>query len=173
MAFSYYSSSIVTTHELEAEEVAGNLSTSVKNPYLKASEWGWQMDATGYRYFLNVMNDRYDVPLFDVENGLGAVDTPVEEGGELRVHDNYRINYLRDHIKNLRSAIEEDGIDIFGYTTWGPIDLVAFTTGQIKKRYGFIYVDRDDDGKGDFGRYRKDSFFWYQRVCQSNGENLS
>ena len=172
MAFSYYSSSIVTTHELEADEVAGNLSTSVKNPYLKASEWGWQMDSTGYRYFLNVMNDRYDVPLFDVENGLGAIDTPVEEDGELRVHDDYRINYLRDHIKNLHSAIEEDGIDIFGYTTWGPIDLVAFTTGQIKKRYGFIYVDRDDEGKGDFGRYRKDSFFWYRKVCQSNGKDL-
>ena len=172
MAFSYYSSAITTTHELKAEEVAGNLSTSVKNPYVKASEWGWQMDPTGFRYFLNVMNDRYDVPLFDVENGLGAIDEPVTEDGDLRIHDSYRIDYLRDHIVNLKAAIEEDGIDIFGYTTWGPIDLVAFTTGQIKKRYGFIYVDRHDDGTGDFKRYRKDSFFWYQRVIATNGEDL-
>ena len=172
LAFSYYSSAVVTTHEIDDDQVGGNLSTSVKNPYLKASEWGWQMDPTGYRYFLNVINDRYDVPLFDVENGLGAIDTPVVEDGELRVHDDYRIDYLSDHIKNLRCAIEEDGIDIFGYTTWGPIDLVAFTTGQIKKRYGFIYVDRDDEGNGDFSRYRKDSFYWYQKVCRSNGEDL-
>ncbi len=172
LAFSYYSSAIVTTHEVEGDEVSGNLSTSVKNPYLKASDWGWQMDATGYRYFLNVMNDRYDVPLFDVENGLGAIDEPVEEDGELRIHDDYRIEYLRNHIKNLKAAIEEDGVDIFGYTTWGPIDLTAFTTGQLKKRYGFIYVDRHDDGTGDFSRHRKDSFFWYQKVCKSNGDVL-
>ncbi|WP_085830138.1 glycoside hydrolase family 1 protein [Collinsella vaginalis] len=172
MAFSYYSSAVVTTHELTDDEVAGNLSTSVKNPYVKASAWGWQMDPTGFRYFLNVMNDRYDVPLFDVENGLGAVDEPVIEDGELRIHDTYRIDYLRDHIANLKAAIEEDGINIFGYTTWGPIDLVAFTTGQIKKRYGFIYVDRHDDGTGDFARHRKDSFFWYQRVIATNGETL-
>ncbi len=172
LAFSYYSSAIVTTHDVSGDEVTGNLSTSVKNPYLKASEWGWQMDATGYRYFLNVMNDRYDVPLFDVENGLGAIDEPVEEDGELRIHDDYRIDYLRNHIKNLKAAIEEDGVDIFGYTTWGPIDLTAFTTGQLKKRYGFIYVDRHDDGTGDFSRHRKDSFFWYQKVCKSNGDVL-
>ena len=172
LAFSYYSSAVETTHELGEDEVAGNLSTSFKNPYLKASEWGWQMDPTGYRYFLNVLNDRYDVPLFDVENGLGAIDTPIEEDGTLRVHDDYRIEYLRGHIKNLKAAIEEDGVDIFGYTTWGPIDLVAFTTGQLKKRYGFIYVDRHDDGTGDFARYRKDSFYWYQKVCQSNGALL-
>lgn len=172
MAFSYYSSAVVTTRELTDDEVAGNLSTSVKNPYVKASAWGWQMDPTGFRYFLNVMNDRYDVPLFDVENGLGAVDEPVIEDGELRIHDTYRIDYLRDHIANLKAAIEEDGINIFGYTTWGPIDLVAFTTGQIKKRYGFIYVDRHDDGAGDFARHRKDSFFWYQRVIATNGETL-
>ena len=172
LAFSYYSSSVVTTHELDAEEVAGNLSTGVKNPYVKASEWGWQMDPTGYRYFLNVLNDRYDVPLFDVENGLGAIDTLVVEDGQERVHDSYRIDYLRDHIANLKAAIDEDGVDIFGYTTWGPIDLVAFTTGQMKKRYGFIYVDRNDDGTGDLHRVRKDSFFWYQRVLATNGEDL-
>ena len=154
------------------DEVAGNLSTSFKNPYLNASEWGWQMDPTGYRYFLNVLNDRYGIPLLDVENGLGAIDTPVREDGTIRIHDDYRIDYLRSHIKNLKLAVEEDGVDIFGYTTWGPIDLVAFTTGQLKKRYGFIYVDRHDDGTGDFSRYRKDSFWWYQKVCKTNGEDL-
>lgn len=173
LGFSYYNSAVIATHELDAEEVAGNLSASVRNPYLTASEWGWQMDPTGYRYFLNFMNDRYQVPLFDVENGLGAVDEPVMEGGELRIHDQYRIDYLRDHIENLRAAIEEDGVNIFGYTTWGPIDLVAFTTGQLKKRYGFIYVDRHDDGTGDFSRHRKDSFYWYQKVIASNGEDLA
>lgn len=174
LAFSYYSSGIITTHEVTGDEVAGNLSTSVKNPYLKASAWGWQMDPTGYRYFLNQMNDRYaGTPLFDVENGLGAVDELVEEDGKKQVHDAYRIDYLRGHIENLRAAIEEDGVNIFGYTTWGPIDLVAFTTGQMAKRYGFIYVDRNDDGTGDFSRIKKDSFYWYQKVIGSNGSDLS
>ena len=172
LAFSYYSSGIVTTHEISGEEAGGNLSTSVKNPYLKASEWGWQMDALGYRNWLNILNDRYDVPLFDVENGLGALDELVVEDGVERVHDPYRIDYLRDHIKNLRAAIDEDGVDIFGYTTWGPIDLVAFTTGQMKKRYGFIYVDRNDDGTGDLHRVRKDSFWWYAKAIASDGRDL-
>ena len=173
LAFSYYSSGVVTTHETSDEEqLGGNLMSSVRNPYVKASEWGWQMDPTGYRYFLNVLNDRYDVPLFDVENGLGALDTLVVEDGVERVHDPYRIDYLRDHIKNLRAAIDEDGVDIFGYTTWGPIDLVAFTTGQMKKRYGFIYVDRNDDGTGDLHRVRKDSFWWYAKAIASDGRDL-
>ena len=171
LAFSYYSSSVVTTHEVEAN-LAGNLIASVKNPYIEASEWGWQIDPKGYRYFVNVLNDRYDVPLFDVENGLGAIDELVVEDGQERVHDPYRIDYLRRHIQNLRAAVMEDGVRLFGYTTWGPIDLVAFTTGQMKKRYGFIYVDRNDDGAGDLHRVRKDSFFWYQRVLATNGEDL-
>ena len=173
LAFSYYSSGIVTTHEITGEEAGGNLSTSVKNPYLKASEWGWQMDALGYRNWLNVLNDRYDVPLFDVENGLGALNELVVEDGVERVHDPYRIDYLRDHIASLRAAIDEDGVDIFGYTTWGSIDLVAFTTGQMKKRYGFIYVDRNDDGTGDLHRVRKDSFWWYAKAIASDGRDLS
>ena len=171
LAFSYYSSSVVTTHDVEAN-LSGNLVSSVKNPYIEASDWGWQIDPKGYRYFVNVLNDRYDVPLFDVENGLGAIDELVTEDGEERVHDPYRIDYLRRHIQNLKAAVEEDGVRLFGYTTWGPIDLVAFTTGQMKKRYGFIYVDRNDDGTGDLHRVRKDSFFWYQRVLASNGEDL-
>ena len=150
----------------------GNVFTGVENPYLKKSEWGWQVDPVGYRYFLNMLNDLYHVPLFDVENGLGAKDELVVEDGVERVHDPYRIAYLRDHIANLKAAIEEDGVDIFGYTTWGPIDLCAASTGQVSKRYGFIYVDMDDEGKGDLHRVRKDSFDWYKKVIASNGEDL-
>ena len=125
LAFSYYSSSAFTTHEGEGVAVQGDVFTGVENPYLKKSEWGWQVDPVGYRYFLNMLNDLYHVPLFDVENGLGAKDELVVEDGVERVHDPYRIAYLRDHIANLKAAIEEDGVDIFGYTTWGPIDLCA------------------------------------------------
>ena len=171
LAFSYYSSSVVTTHEVEGS-VAGNLSTGVPNPYLETSEWGWQMDPVGFRYWLNLINDRYQVPLFDVENGLGARDEVVVEDGVERVHDSYRIDYLREHVRNMRSAVVEDGVRLFGYTTWGPIDLVAFTTGQMSKRYGFIHVDMDDQGRGDLHRTRKDSFWWYQRCIRSNGADL-
>lgn len=173
LAFSYYSSATVTTHVGEGDMVRGNLMGGPKNPCLKASEWGWQMDPTGFRYFLNVLNDRYQVPLFDVENGLGAKDELVVEDGQERVHDPYRIDYLREHIRNMRAAVLEDGVDLRGYTTWGPIDLVAFSTGQMSKRYGFIYVDRNDDGSGDLHRVRKDSFFWYQKVIGSNGADLA
>lgn len=173
LAFSYYSSSTVTTHTDGVELTQGNLFWGPKNPYVKASEWGWQMDPTGYRYFMNVLAGRYpNVPLFDVENGLGAKDELVVEDGVERVHDPYRIDYLRDHITQLRRAVDEDGVPLFGYTTWGPIDLVAFTTGQMSKRYGFIYVDRNDDGTGDLHRVRKDSFFWYQRAIASDGRVL-
>lgn len=171
LAFSYYMSMTITTH-LDGEDVAGNVFGGAKNPYLEMSEWGWQIDPIGYRYWLNFLNDRYRVPLFDVENGLGAKDEPVMEDGVERVHDDYRIDYLRRHIEQLRLAVEEDGINIFGYTTWGPLDLVAFSTGQISKRYGFIYVDMDDEGNGDCHRVRKDSFYWYQKVCRSNGADL-
>lgn len=168
LAFSYYSSTVTTTHRDELERTAGNLSGGVKNPYLKASDWGWQMDAVGFRYFLHVLNDRYQVPLFDVENGLGAYDTVESDGS---VHDDYRIAYLRDHIRNMKQAVEE-GVNLFGYTTWGPIDLVSFSTGQMDKRYGFIYVDRNDKGEGDLHRSKKDSFYWYKKVIASNGEDL-
>ena len=124
-------------------------------------------------FLLNFLSDRYRVPLFDVENGLGAKDELVVEDGVERVHDGYRIDYLRAHIENLKAAVEEDGVPIFGYTTWGPIDLVAASTGQMSKRYGFIYVDMDDEGNGDLHRVRKDSFYWYQKVCQSNGTDLA
>ena len=169
LAYSYYMSSIVTTHEDEVKkiEVAGAAS-NLANPYLKASDWGWQIDPTGYEYFLHVLNDRYQVPLFDVENGLGAFDKVEKDG---LIHDDYRIDYLRSHIKSLMKAREE-GVNIFGYTTWAPIDLVSFTTGQMDKRYGFIYVDMDDEGHGDLHRIRKDSFYWYKKVIESDGKKL-
>ena len=170
LAYSYYMSNVVTTHKDEGEALGGaGTSANLKNPYLTASDWGWQIDPTGYEYFLHVLNDRYQVPIFDVENGLGAYDKVEEDGS---IHDTYRIDYHRSHIKSLMKAREE-GVNIFGYTSWAPIDLVSFTTGQMDKRYGFIYVDMDDEGNGTFNRYKKDSFYWYKKVIESNGEDLS
>ena len=155
LAYSYYMSNVVTTHQNEGESLDGaGTSENLKNPYLKASDWGWQIDPIGYEYFLHFLNDRYQVPLFDVENGLGAFDKVEEDG---TIHDDYRIDYLRSHIQSLMKAREE-GVNIFGYTTWAPIDLVSFTTGQMDKRYGFIYVDMNDQGEGDLHRVRKIRF---------------
>ena len=166
--FSYYMSNCVTVDE-NAEKTNGNLATGAKNPYLKASDWGWQIDPDGLRYTLNILHDRYPhTPLMVVENGFGAFDKVEEDGS---VHDTYRIDYFRDHIKAMDEAIE-DGVPLIGYTTWGPIDLVSAGTGQYAKRYGFIYVNRHDDGTGDFSRSKKDSFFWYKKVCESNGADL-
>ena len=147
----------------------GNAFASVKNPYLKASEWGWQIDPLGLRTTLNTLYDRYQKPLFIVENGLGAVDTPDENG---YVEDDYRIDYLREHIKAMKDAIELDGVDLLGYTSWGCIDLVSASTGEMKKRYGFIYVDKDYEGIGTLKRTPKKSFYWYKKVIESNGEEL-
>ena len=169
LAYSYYMSNVITTHQNQGDALTtAGLQGQVKNPYLEASEWGWQIDPTGYEYFLHVLNDRYQVPLFDVENGLGAYDKVEEDGS---IHDDYRINYLRSHIQSLMKAREE-GVNIFGYTTWGPIDLVSFTTGQMDKRYGFIYVDKDNEGNGTLERSKKKSFEWYKKVIASNGEDL-
>ncbi len=168
LAFSYYMSGVITTHEVDVDlSHAGGIG-ALKNPYLKTSDWGWQIDPVGYEYFLHFLNDRYQIPLFDVENGLGAFDKVEADGS---IHDDYRINYLRSHIQSLMKAREE-GVNIFGYTTWGPIDLVSFTTGQMDKRYGFIYVDMDDEGKGDLHRSKKDSFFWYKKAIESDGQDL-
>ena len=143
---------------------------NAKNPYLKASDWGWQIDPDGLRYTLNLIHDRYPkMPLMVVENGFGAFDKVEEDGS---IHDPYRIAYFREHIRAMGEAIE-DGVPLVGYTTWGPIDLVSAGTGQYAKRYGFIYVDRHDDGTGDFSRSRKDSFFWYKKVIGSDGEDLA
>ena len=146
----------------------GNVVKSVKNPYLKTSDWGWQIDPLGLRITLNALYDRYQKPLFIVENGLGAKDKIEEDG---TIQDDYRIDYLREHIKAMKDAIE-DGVDLMGYTTWGCIDLVAASTGEMSKRYGFIYVDKDDQGNGTLERRKKKSFDWYKKVIESNGEVL-
>lgn len=166
--FSYYQSGCVTVDN-SVEVTQANMTKNAKNPYLKASDWGWQIDPDGLRYTLNLLHDRYpDIPLMVVENGFGAFDTVEEDGS---IHDTYRIDYFRQHIQAMEEAIS-DGVPLIGYTTWGPIDLVSAGTGQYAKRYGFIYVNRHDDGSGDFSRSRKDSFFWYQKCISSNGEDL-
>ena len=164
---SYYMSSCITTHD-NAETVAGNLAGGAKNPYLATSEWGWQVDPTGLRYSLNEIYARYHLPIMVVENGLGARD---EKGTDGKIHDTYRIDYLRQHIQAMSEAAE-DGVDLIGYTPWGCIDLVSASTGEMAKRYGFIYVNKFDDGTGDLRRERKDSFYWYKKVIESNGEEL-
>ncbi len=141
----------------------------VSNPYVKSSDWGWQIDPMGIRYSLNWFADRFDVPLFIVENGFGAYDRIEEDG---TIQDDYRIDYLRRHIEQMKKAVEEDGVDLLGYTPWGCIDLVSAGTGEMDKRYGFIYVDKHNDGTGDFSRRCKKSFYWYQRVVKTNGEVL-
>ena len=168
ISFSYYSSR-VAAYKHESEKTAGNIFESVKNPYLKASEWGWQIDPLGLRITMNDLYDRYQKPLFIVENGLGAKDEADANG---YVEDDYRIAYLREHIKAMKEAIEIDGVELLGYTTWGPIDLVSAGTGEMSKRYGFIYVDKDDEGKGSLKRSKKKSFEWCKKVIASNGEDL-
>ncbi|MFR3451210.1 MAG: family 1 glycosylhydrolase [Collinsella sp.] len=167
VTFSYYSSSTSTTHT-DVERASGNFSSGAKNSYLQYSQWGWSIDPTGLRYFLNELYDRYQKPLMVVENGLGAKDVLEEDGS---VHDPYRIEYMREHVRAMGEALA-DGVDLIGYTPWGIIDLVSASTGQMAKRYGFVYVDRDDEGNGTFDRYRKDSFFWYQKAIASCGEDL-
>jgi 6-phospho-beta-glucosidase len=150
----------------------GNMTMGGKNPYLEASDWGWQIDPTGLRIFLNEIADRYDnIPLMVVENGLGAFDEVVVEDGVEKIHDPYRIDYLRKHVRDMGEAVD-DGVNLIGYTWWGPIDVVSAGTGEMRKRYGFIYVDKHDDGTGDLHRARKDSFFYYKKLIASNGEDL-
>lgn len=171
ISFSYYVSICATADEsVQAGE--GNLFQGVPNPHLKASEWGWQIDPQGLRYMLNQLWDKYQLRLFIVENGLGAVDELVElEDGTKTVKDDYRIDYLREHLIQVEEAIE-DGVEVMGYTSWGCIDLVSASTAELKKRYGYIYVDRNDDGTGSLERYRKQSFYWYKDVIASNGKSL-
>ncbi len=165
--FSYYSSS-TATDDPNVPIAAGNMMRGPANPYLEQSQWGWTIDPKGLRYLLNEFYGRWQIPLMVVENGFGAFDKVEEDGS---IHDSYRIDYFREHIRCMGEAIE-DGVPLIGYTTWGPIDLVSAGTGQYAKRYGFIYVDRHDDGTGDFARSRKDSFFWYKKVIASDGEDL-
>ena len=167
ISFSYYQSRCASA-DPSMGMTDGNVVKSVKNPYLETSEWGWQIDPLGLRITLNSLYDRYQKPLFIVENGLGAKDKIEEDG---TIQDDYRISYLREHIKAMKEAIE-DGVDLMGYTTWGCIDLVAASTGEMSKRYGFIYVDKDDQGNGTLERRKKKSFDWYKKVIASHGEDL-
>ncbi len=166
LSFSYYMSS-VSAHSKDKDNAVGNMMFGKKNPYLESSDWGWQIDSIGLRILLNRLYDRYQVPLFIVENGLGAHDELIDG----QVHDDYRIEYLREHIKEMEKAIE-DGVELMGYTTWGCIDLISASTSEMSKRYGFVYVDQDDQGNGTLDRYRKDSFYWYKKVIETNGEDL-
>lgn len=167
ITFSYYFSNLVSQEDdflKSSQAVFGGL----RNPYLKLTDWGFQTDPVGLRIALNRMYNRYNMPVFISENGLGAYDTVEADG---RIHDPYRIDYMREHIRQMEEA-EKDGVEILGYTCWGIIDLVSAGTGEYRKRYGMIYVNRDDEGNGDFSRSRKDSFYWYKKVIETNGEDL-
>lgn len=169
VGFSYYTSLVMSAAPEKDRKVGGNVVVGVENPYLPISDWGWQMDPVGLRLTLRYLYERYQKPLFIVENGLGAADRVEEDGS---IHDTYRIDYLRRHIAEMKKAVEEDCIPLMGYTAWGCIDLISAGTGEMSKRYGFIYVDRDDEGNGTLERKRKDSFWWYKKVIASNGEDL-
>lgn len=168
ISFSYYMTGCVTTNEALNQQARGNILNMVPNPHLQSSEWGWQIDPVGLRTLLNVLWDRYQKPLFIVENGLGAKDRVEADGS---INDDYRIDYLNDHLVLVREAID-DGVEVMGYTSWGPIDLVSASKAELSKRYGFIYVDRHDDGSGTLARRRKKSFAWYKAVIASNGASL-
>lgn len=157
-----------TTHD--KANVHGQVPYQVENEYLESSDWGWTVDPIGLRITLNRLWDRYQLPLFIVENGLGAYDEISADG---QIHDDYRMDYMTKHIEQMAIAVNYDGVQLMGYTPWGIIDLVSFTSGQMSKRYGMIYVDRDDKGQGSFKRMKKDSFAWYQKVIATNGEDLT
>lgn len=171
IGFSYYMSNTVNSmiHKDASRMVNGSGEHSVKNPYVEESAWGWPIDPIGLRYTLNIMYERYEKPLFIVENGFGAIDKQEENG---QINDLYRIDYLKKHIKEMIKAVDEDGVELMGYTVWGCIDCVSFTTGEMKKRYGLIYVDKDDKGNGTMNRSEKASFEWYRKVIETNGEVL-
>ncbi|MGL5296575.1 MAG: 6-phospho-beta-glucosidase [Culicoidibacterales bacterium] len=167
IGLSYYMSAAVKSDK----KVVGNVAFRhfERNPYIEASEWGWQIDPVGFRYTLNILYDRYQKPLFVVENGFGAIDELTSTG---EVHDDYRIAYLRNHITEMEKAIDYDGVEVIGYTVWGCIDVISFGTGEMKKRYGFIYVDRDNNGNGTLARSKKQSFNWYKQLIATNGLEL-
>ena len=167
-ALSYYMT-YCTGHDRSAEKISGNLLEGLKNPYLETSGFGWQIDPVGLRYLLNDLYDRWQLPLMIVENGLGAKET-VEDG---KVHDAYRIAYMREHIKALEATISEDNVPVMGYMPWSALDLIALSTGNVEKRYGFIYVDVDNEGNGSYDRIPKDSFAWYKKVIATNGEDMA
>lgn len=168
IGFSYYSSGCTTVdEEVLKKKTQGNVFATVKNPYLEVSQWGWQIDPKGLRITCNELYDRYQKPLFIVENGLGAIDEVIDS----KIEDDYRIKYLKEHLIQMKEAIK-DGVDIIGYTSWGCIDIVSASSGEMKKRYGFIYVNKDNEGNGDLKRLRKKSFYWYKDIIKTNGEIL-
>lgn len=167
IAFSYYMT-YIGKYDPDDNSNSGMLVSQIKNPHLELSQWGWPIDPIGLRIALNRLYDRYQKPLFVVENGLGAKDTLEEDG---TIHDSYRIDYLRAHIEQMKEAVA-DGVELMGFTSWGPIDIISCSTSEMAKRYGFIYVDQDNLGNGTLDRYRKDSFYWYKQVIESNGEVL-
>ena len=168
-AFSYYMSNVTTSVEENKQSLQGGFATGVKNPYITESDWGWPIDPEGLRYMLNVLQERYELPLMIVENGIGLHETAPAEG---EIQDDARIDYFRAHITEMKKAIDEDGVDLWGYCPWGPIDLVSAGTGEMEKRYGFIYVDKDNEGNSTLKRARKKTFHWYKKVIASNGEDL-
>lgn len=169
LSFSYYMSSVVSADPKVIEDAKGNFMGGVKNPYLKASDWGWQIDPVGLRWALNWFYDRFQLPMCVVENGFGAYDKVEEDGS---INDDYRIDYLRSHIKEMIAAVEEDGVDLLGYEMWSPIDIVSASTGEMDKRYGFVFVNKNNAGEGDMSRSRKKSFYWYKKVIETNGADL-
>ncbi len=168
IGLSYYMSNTISSVEVDNSTKIADGYYTAKNPYVEASDWGWQVDPKGLRYSLNLLYQRYHLPLFIVENGFGAYDKVEADG----IHDPYRVDYLRQHIQEMKKTIIEDGVPVMGYTPWGCIDLVSVGTGEVEKRYGFIYVDKNNKGEGSLERRKKDSFFWYQKVIESNGEEL-
>ncbi len=170
IGFSYYMSFATHYSGTNPEFEFDYKKDLIKNQYVEASDWGWQIDPIGLRYSLNWFYDHYQLPMFIVENGFGAIDQLEEDGS---INDQYRIDYLRAHIEAMKAAVDIDGVDLMGYTPWGCIDIVSAGTGEMKKRYGFIYVDKDNEGHGTLQRKKKKSFDWYQQVINSNGENLT
>lgn len=168
LSFSYYMTNVVSA-DPEKNKQIGNMAMGLPNKYLEETPWGWQIDPVGLRITLNELWDRYRIPLFIVENGMGNLDKVSSDG---QIHDDYRIDYLRRHIEQMKEAIK-DGVDLMGYLMWGPIDLISFSTSEMSKRYGFIYVDQDDNGDGTLQRTSKDSFYWYKKVIESNGKDLN
>lgn len=169
VSFSYYASSCASANPGQEKTTGGNIYSGVKNPHLKQSDWGWSWDPLGLKKSLIDLYDRYQKPLFIVENGLGAYDRIEADG---TINDDYRIEYLKSHIQAMKEAVLEEGVELLGYTSWGCIDLVSASTNQMSKRYGFVYVDANDQGTGTYTRIKKKSFHWYQKVIESNGEIL-
>lgn len=170
ISYSYYMTHVIGRETKTIQKGLNGINTGYKNPYLEVSDWGWPINPKGLRYSLNYLYDRYQIPVMVVENGIGAIDTPDKDG---KIHDDYRIAYFKEHLREMKKAVEIDGVPVMGYTSWGCIDLVSASSGEMSKRYGFIYVDADDEGNGTYERRRKDSFYWYRDVIKTNGESLN